>query len=994
MPTTKTGVKITVDTSDIDIKFLKSVDQLNAGLTKTQKRLGLVYNEQGLLTNALGQTVEGLTTSQIRLGQYVDELGRVRTFQDGYAEGLSKTQLALGMYADELGNVYNATGELIGQTDKAAKALEKEAAEAAKRAAADLEALRKAADETANKLDEIGKGIETATQQLGGLGANLRKLGDSLHNDTIKKAGSLIDTLVEARAAAANIRSLSQSISGLAAQLLKAKTAAQALNAVTTSLGGPLGIVLAGIAAFKAVTDATDPLPQIQPLSDEFKKIEERARRAGEEIQNFNDVLKHGAFSFEKPIDELKNTIDGVNKAKEALENAKKERDEFKGYGAMIATGAAAGAAGGSTAAGIGAVPGAIGGAAVGAVAGVYLHGREEKKVEAAENKYKNVMAEANGAVQKYVQTALENAKTAAQKLEEEKEVYQFTLGLHKEAGESAEVQAALEKQIADMDKKIAEAKEQERQSALQAAGMKEYIDAATKEQAKSAPTIEEFNKTLEEWGEQVKNGVATQEEYDATLGQKQKEIASQLAETYGVGSLDFSSAEIDPAAKNQLETALKEGAISLDQYREEIDQLRQAAEKAKDENAEADLKARFEAGEISAEQYSALLAALQKKRAAQLEKELAEESDAAKVAERWREALEAGRIAQADYDAKIKSLDEAAAQKLEEDRASLQNKLGVSFDPPTSELDSYSANVASLDEAFANGIVNQEEYNNALEALKEKAKEAFPTLEGLNQPDAATTIQDFRESAGEILKGDEISKELEQSLAAAQKDIDQLTANGGTLNEESLEALRRYNDSIQQAADAYEKGVLEKEEYDALLGAASTGLAESLEKQRKEAEDAAAKEAEARQKEKEKQRSELGIDSLLEEMKSPLDKYRETMDKIAKAAEEGSINENEQRLLETKAHEDYWSRMDELSATAQKGAEKLDKLELGKSSAKGSESLYLAMIKQSQNGFQNKIQATTARIAEFQSQSLRESQYTNQYLAALVEGGAEVFRG
>lgn len=35
------------------------------------------------------------------------------------------------MYADEQGNVYNAAGELIGQTDKAAKALEKEAAKAA-----------------------------------------------------------------------------------------------------------------------------------------------------------------------------------------------------------------------------------------------------------------------------------------------------------------------------------------------------------------------------------------------------------------------------------------------------------------------------------------------------------------------------------------------------------------------------------------------------------------------------------------------------------------------------------------------------------------------------------------------------------------------------------------------------------------------------------------------------------------------------------------------
>lgn len=964
MPTTKTGVKITVDTSDIDIKFLKSVDQLNAGLTRTQKRLGLVYNEQGLLTNALGQTVEGLTTSQIRLGQYVDELGRVRTFQDGYTDGLSKTQLALGMYADELGNVYNATGEMIGQTDKAAKALEKEAAEAAKQAAAELEALRKAADETADKLDEIGKGIETATQQLGGLGANLRKLGDSLHNDTIKKAGSLIDTLLAARAAAANIRSLSQSITGLTSQLMKAKNAAQALDVVTKSLGGPLGVAAAGFLLLEEVTNRIDPLPQIQPLSDEFKKIEENARRAGVEIENFNDVLKNGAFSVSTQVDDLKQATERIKEAKDALDKAKRERDDFKGIAATAAAGAAGGAAGGATVAGIGAVPGAIGGAIVGGLGGAYLQSREGAKVEAAENEYKNVMAESNGAIQKYVESALENVKTAAQKLEEEKEANELILSAAKEAGAKKEIQAALEKQIVDIDKKIAEAKEQERQGALQAAGMKEYIDAAAKEQAKSAPTIEEFNKTLEAWKERVKAGDATQAEYNQALGQKQKEIAAQLAETYG----------IDYAPETKVD----------------------------DSNAESDLKKRFNAGEIDETQYNALLASLKKKRAAQLEKELAEETDAAIVAERWREALEAGRIAQADYNDKIKSLDEAAKQeaerKREEDRGGLLDKLGLSsFEAPKTEtpLESYSANMDALKEAYDAGIVNQDEYNATIAQLKEKAREAFPTLEGLNQPDAAKSIDDFKQKAAEIFGGDEIAQGLKQSLESAQKDIEELTANGGTLNAESLEAMRGYNKSLEAAKDAYEKGVLEKEEYDALLGEASASLAQSLEKQRKEVEASAEKEREARQKETERKRSELGIDSLLEEMKSPLEKYQETMRKIADAAKDGTINRKEQGLLEAKAQEDYWTRMDELSATAQRGAEKLDKLELGKSMSKGSESLYLAMVKQSQNGFQNKIQATTARIAEMQSQSLREAQSMNYYLSALVEsGGMEVYRG
>ena len=83
MAQTSTGVKITVDTSDIDIKFTKSVEQLNASLTKSQRALALFYNEQGLLTNGLGQGVEGLSNVQIKLGQYTDELGNIRTFQGG-----------------------------------------------------------------------------------------------------------------------------------------------------------------------------------------------------------------------------------------------------------------------------------------------------------------------------------------------------------------------------------------------------------------------------------------------------------------------------------------------------------------------------------------------------------------------------------------------------------------------------------------------------------------------------------------------------------------------------------------------------------------------------------------------------------------------------------------------------------------------------------------------------------------------------------------------
>ncbi len=125
------GVKITADLTDLDVKFLKSVEQLNDSLTKTQRALKLTYNEQGLLTNAFVQCVEGLTTSQIKLGEYVDESGRVRTIQGGFVEGLNKSQIAMGQYVDELGRIYDAAGKMIGQSERAAKALEKQAQEAA-----------------------------------------------------------------------------------------------------------------------------------------------------------------------------------------------------------------------------------------------------------------------------------------------------------------------------------------------------------------------------------------------------------------------------------------------------------------------------------------------------------------------------------------------------------------------------------------------------------------------------------------------------------------------------------------------------------------------------------------------------------------------------------------------------------------------------------------------------------------------------------------------
>ena len=109
------GTAVPLDNSQFDIKFTKSIQQLESGLSKAQKSLGLFYNGNQQLNDAIGRCVEGLSLWQIRLGMWVDETGKARTVAGEYADSLSRTELELGFYADKLGNVYKRTGACFGE---------------------------------------------------------------------------------------------------------------------------------------------------------------------------------------------------------------------------------------------------------------------------------------------------------------------------------------------------------------------------------------------------------------------------------------------------------------------------------------------------------------------------------------------------------------------------------------------------------------------------------------------------------------------------------------------------------------------------------------------------------------------------------------------------------------------------------------------------------------------------------------------------------------
>ena len=125
MPTTNVfvnGRQVTVDNSRFDVKFTRSIQQLDAGLSKAQKALGLTYDQNQRLNDAMGRCVEGLSLWQARLGMWVDEMGRARTISGGFAESLSRTELELGYYATEEGKVRDRTGQLVRQTQAAVQA--------------------------------------------------------------------------------------------------------------------------------------------------------------------------------------------------------------------------------------------------------------------------------------------------------------------------------------------------------------------------------------------------------------------------------------------------------------------------------------------------------------------------------------------------------------------------------------------------------------------------------------------------------------------------------------------------------------------------------------------------------------------------------------------------------------------------------------------------------------------------------------------------------
>lgn len=900
--TISSGVKITVDTQDL-FKFTKSAEQLNATLTKSQKALKLVYNEQGLLTNSLGRCVEGLSQSQIKLGLWADELGRVRTLNGEFASGLSKIQLEMGFYADELGNVYNAAGVLVSGLDDAA-----------------------------NKLDDVADKSAAARNEVDGLNDVFGSLAGILGGDfqaafgKLREIGELDEKL---RSFARNGGSLGSALGGKLAT--GAKVAANAIRGVGLALG-PVGVA---IAAATAAAIALSKVLEIgrAPLEDypeEFRKIELEARKTGETIKTLGDALR-GMQNAEGATggSEIRSTLEDIR----LYEESGISREQWD-------------------------------------------------RIADEKAKYSNVglgwLSEFTDLAWHKIGNYLTGADNVAQ-AEKYAKITEFVKGL-KESQKTEEDRIL--NQIADVQAVLAQ-----------------------------APDLDpESRAILEKEIKRLKDGLA---DARAALEERTRaELESKLGVDFDAKP-NLTADESFKAAQAELDAALAKGVVSSEQFATAQDQLRDkyaealATRQATDdaEKSVADKIAEWNQaladGKVSQERCNKAIAELEKAARDKAASELGVNLDAAEplsFGDKMKKAaanLADGTFSQADYD-------KATSQLRDQERAKLASETGVDGETAKSPLDAYAERVERWQTALEQGVVDQERYDAAVAQLRDAARAQIAGLETSKSAndEYAETLRKLNEARkAELISEDERAR-LEAEAAKKRDEarkgeladlgygalLDRASELDKSTDAEEKTARERYREELNKYRDALENGRITQEEFDKAQDALrKIRNAEIKAEEKKAAEDKA--------KKRDETRSKLGVDALMESLKTPAEKYNETMDEIAAAAKAREITAEERQALEDKAASDYWAALEENNRKFGEATKSLakaggGKVELAKSMSSGSEALYLSQVRGITANYQNRIQSTTAEIRDVARESLWQASQTNGYLQTMAEGG------
>lgn len=236
-------------------------------------------------------------------------------------------------------------------------------------------------------------------------------------------------------------------------------------------------------------------------------------------------------------------------------------------------------------------------------------------------------------------------------------------------------------------------------------------------------------------------------------------------------------------------------------------------------------------------------------------------------------------------------------------------------------------------------------------------------------------TVEDVAQATGELSRQALAALDAEANFAARLAELEPPK----TLEEEVAASLQKY-------AAALEVGAMTQEEYNERKAQADALLLAASKQEAKAAEESAAQKREAT-------RAELGVDALLESLKTPAEKLKERLEKIETAFGDKAITADERKKLEEAARREFDPQEDakgaakelttaarDFSASAQKSGETLA-AKLNAAEA-GSSALYSMQVGAAKS-YQTKALDYAARQTSFAERSLRELGQIRQAFAA-----------
>ena len=979
------GASATVDVENLSKRLDGALAKMERTLSKAQKAVGMQIDADGRLVNAQGKLVEGLTLTQVKLGQYIDEVGTIHTANGEFVADLNRIEQQLGFYADAMGNVKNAQGEFIRLTNEAKKA----AAEQAKAQAESARDLQVSQQMTRQAFSDSFKGLAGVGQQFNSLISVFAK-GDGAFAQLQQQAQGIaqafsitaqtfqgvMDIASGIKSAAQTSKQFLTGLSGVAGAASNSVGAlAKETNALAPALGalgGPVGIAVAGVAAIGAgVTAAVVANNQTRNLSESFKEIEANAKKAGDSIKSIGDALKYGALQV--PLNDYEKAV------KRLEETAAKVEQERAKYNERVAAAELAEAYGGT------------------------MQVVSARALNNALDEQANAWADYSNEVKKLIDAARDEQRTEAEKLEEQKRAYQNILEriqADAELAKDTEAQAVINEQITRLDAKIAEAKnaaaneaeaalKKAQEDARNAAGIAQYLE----DKVKPALDLNEraYNAAAKEWNERAAEFGLSSEQVNAALERYRNAVnAAQEAALAQTLKVDFNARKQPEQELNArfelLANALDDGKITADKYYAALEQLQD--ERARElEQVTATVKS------------SETIEAAERERAAALAR-IAQEENASRL-----DAANAARLVEAvnkDYAETVDKLTQAA-------RAELATVTGVSFVKQVEPLTDYAAKVSALKDALTKGVITQAEYNAAIEQAKNATLGSFQHLAKL--PGAIVKTETAQEAYNAALdeitqalkqgviderRAAELRKQAAEAMAERQKQeraqargatgVDAFIAAGEKINKTARELI---DDQFEKIKEAARVGIVSEQDLTRARRSRSKQL-EEIERQEKQAR------AQEKQAARDSIRSALGVDSLMEELKSPLVKYRETMEQVAQAAKAGAVTNAERLALEEKAAADYWAAYERTAQAAESAAEKIDKTAPARSMGAGSEALYLAQVRNSTAAYQSKITNAAQQLTENAGYTLEETRNTNALLEGVLDtlAGLQTFNG